>query len=535
MNNLRLKCIELHKSGLSNAEIAKTLSCTTSNVRHHLSKSGISTKKRLKLDKQKFISLLAGGMSFSEIARTCDLDVSNVSAYAKKFGIQPTHGQTVKIVDDDIIKLYQNSSIADLTAKLSMAPTAIVNRLRENSIEIREQTSELINTLLNDKYYTNSELDIDDFNLIVSMYESNNTQDQISNAVGCSRQRVGRIIKYLGIGRTKAEIAALNPKVSSIQILLYSILDDLGIKYYKERIDSESDKEVSIGPYNFDCVIPRENKPTLLIECQGDYWHNTDTHIRNDKAKSTYIERYYSNQYELKYIWEHEFLNKDKIIDLIKYWTGINTEVVDFNFNEIEVKRCEASDYRLLLSKYHYLPNAGRGGIAYGAYLGNELVAVCVFSPLGRQNINESVGYEIDEVRELSRLCINPKFQKKNFASWLIGRSISKLDRKYKCIISYADTTFNHDGTIYRASNFMQDRIVPPDYWYVAKDGWAMHKRTMYGHAVDLNMKEAEFAELHGYKRVYGSEKLRFVYDRLRLSSKGKTLDANPEMGIETA
>jgi len=294
--------------------------------------------------------------------------------------------------------------------------------------------------------------------------------------------------------------------VSLLQTQLYSILNDLNIPHHEES-DSP---ETTIGPYHFDCVVPVGNKK-LLIECQGDYWHSLKKNIRNDKAKATYIEKYHKDC-EIKYLWEHEFKCKDKIIELIKYWTGkTNFDLVNFQFNDVEIKKCQAKDYKLLLSKYHYLPNAGRGGIAYGSYLGNELIAVCVFSPLGRQNIP----FDKKSTRELSRLCINPRYQKKNFASWFVSRCIKKLDSKYKTIISYCDTTFNHNGATYKACNFKLDNTVKPDYWYVSEDGWVMHKKTLYNHAKKMSMKEKEYAELNSYKKIYGKEKLRFVFERI--------------------
>jgi GNAT superfamily N-acetyltransferase len=199
------------------------------------------------------------------------------------------------------------------------------------------------------------------------------------------------------------------------------------------------------------------------------------------------------------------------VAELIKYWLGITElEVADFDFGAVEIKTCTADDYKLLLSKYHYLPNAGRGGIAYGAYLNGVLIAVCIFSPMVRQNLP----WDNKNSRELSRLCIHPRHQKKNFASWFVSRCIHHLDPKYKTIISYCDTTFNHDGAIYKACNFSYDGDVPADYWYASDDGWIMHKKTLYGHAKKMSMTEADFADLHGYKKIYGRKKLRFIYER---------------------
>jgi len=299
-------------------------------------------------------------------------------------------------------------------------------------------------------------------------------------------------------------------KISSIQNELYSILDDLDVEYYREYGDKPNDPETIIGPYHFDCTIKLKDKK-LLIECQGDYWHSLEKSKSKDKAKATYIEKYHKDC-EIKYLWEHEFKCKDKIVE--KYWTGkTEIELVDFDFSEVEIRECPTKDYKLLLSKYHYLPNAGRGGMAhgsFGAYINNKLIAVCVFSPLGRQNLP----WDKKSTRELSRLCINPRYQKKNFASWFVSRCIKKLNSQYETIISYCDTTFNHNGAVYKACNFKLDGEVKPDYWYVSEDGWVMHKKTLYNHAVKMGMKEKEFAELNRYKKVFGDKKLRFIYQR---------------------
>ena len=311
-----------------------------------------------------------------------------------------------------------------------------------------------------------------------------------------------------------AERLALQPKVSNIQTVLYSILDDLGVAYYREHADKPDDSQCRIGPYSFDCVIPRSGDKTLLIECQGDYWHSRPKSQARDLSKSSYINDNLGNTYELKYLWEHEFSNKDRIIETLKLWLGLATPTLqDFEFDDITIKRAVSKDYILLLSKYHYLANAGRGGIAYGAYLNDELIAVCVFSPLIRQNITVK-NYETAEIRELSRFCIHPNYQKKNFGSWFIAKCLNLLPSNYKCIIAYSDTTYNHLGTIYKASNFKQDRKVRPDYWYVAENGWVMHKKTLYNRARKMSMTEKQFADTYGYGKSYGREKLRFTYER---------------------
>lgn len=309
-----------------------------------------------------------------------------------------------------------------------------------------------------------------------------------------------------------AEIRRNLPKVSSIQNVLYGLLDDLGVAYFREHKDGIDDSECTIGPYSFDCVIPRIERPALLIECQGDYWHNLERTVRRDAAKASYITNNFSGRYELKYLWEHEFKNPEKIVWLLKYWLGINKlSIINFDFKDVQIRDCDAAQYRPFLAKYHYLQTGCRGGQSYGAYLGDKLIAVAIYSHPVRQNIAQSLGIHNEEIRELARFCIHPNYQMYNFGSWFLSRSIRLLPYIYKCIISYCDSTFNHNGALYRAANFKCDKVIGSDYWYVSYDGWVMHKKTLYNHAVTLGITESEFAAKHQYKKVYGGEKSRFV------------------------
>lgn len=80
-----------------------------------------------------------------------------------------------------------------------------------------------------------------------------------------------------------------------------------------------------------------------------------------------------------------------------------------------------------------------------------------------------------------------------------------------KTIVAYADTTVGHIGTVYKAAGFKLHHEVPADHWYVDRDGYVMHKRTLYGRAVKMQIKEAEYAEQNGYQKRWGGKKLCFT------------------------
>lgn len=296
------------------------------------------------------------------------------------------------------------------------------------------------------------------------------------------------------------------PNISKLQKHLYLILDSLGIEYYKES------EKTKIGFYVFDCLIPKQGdmKKDVLVECHGEYWHSLEKSKRNDKAKETFIERYHKDKYDFIVLWEYDFLFEKKITELIKSLCHIcKYKQVSFDFADLNVKKCEYKEAVSFLSKFHYLHTIPRGSEYIGAYLNENLLAIFVASRPIRQNIAQTLFLNNNEVLEISRFCIHPSYQKKNFASWFMKRAMKFI--KTKAFIAYADSTCGHNGTIYKASNFKLDRIVRPDYWYVDSDGYVMHKKTLYNRAIKMGKKESIYAFEHGFRKVKGKEKYRFV------------------------
>ena len=153
-----------------------------------------------------------------------------------------------------------------------------------------------------------------------------------------------------------------------------------------------------------------------------------------------------------------------------------------------------------LFEKYHYKSNIGRGGLIIGVRFDSKLIACCVFSSPTR-NVDGG---------ELTRFVIHPRFQKKNLASWFLSKA-SKLGlEKFGKLFTFADPNFNHNGSIYLASNWNYVGDTKSDYWYVNDEGWVMHKKTLWNRAVNMSMKESEFAILFGYNKVWGLPKKKF-------------------------
>jgi hypothetical protein len=83
-----------------------------------------------------------------------------------------------------------------------------------------------------------------------------------------------------------------------------------------------------------------------------------------------------------------------------------------------------------------------------------------------------------------------------------------------KKIITFADTTYGHEGTIYKAANWTLIGQVKPDYWYVDEHGNRFHKKTIWDHASKMSQNEEEYANLYGLNKIVGGMKHRYVIDR---------------------
>jgi len=123
------------------------------------------------------------------------------------------------------------------------------------------------------------------------------------------------------------------------------------------------------------------------------------------------------------------------------------------------------SDYRVLsikreecipwLKYKHYAHRIPSISYAFGLYnIENILKGICTFgSPPSHALCIGVCGKQYQEyVLELNRLCIEDNI--KNAASYFVSRCL-KLIPKPRIIVSYADTSKNHHGYIYQATNFI--------------------------------------------------------------------------------
>lgn len=298
---------------------------------------------------------------------------------------------------------------------------------------------------------------------------------------------------------------------SGLERAMASRLSSLGLVFIPQ---------FEVGLYTWDFFLPDHS---VLIDVDGEYWHADKKRIAKDQAKLTYTERYYPEHRAFR-LEERNFLNPNIVDKIVRSIVGSMPEIEpsDFSLSEVRVVRIGGKGeptalYSDFLDAFHYA-GRGRAGVSvYGAYLGDDLIAVCKFNSVTRTEVASSRGLKCKQVLELDRFCIHPKYQKKNFASWLISRCVFLVFSRHpdvRELVSFADETFGHSGIIYKASNWVLVGKTRPSYHYMDVSGLTINKKRVYDIASKLKMTEAAYVTKHGLERFVEKPKTKFVFPR---------------------
>jgi hypothetical protein len=125
---------------------------------------------------------------------------------------------------------------------------------------------------------------------------------------------------------------------------------------------------------------------------------------------------------------------------------------------EFKVVPCERKEITDFIEKWHYSKNVNGLATSYCFKLldvNDQLIGAIIYGKIAMANVWKKYSENEADLVELKRLCCIDNTPK-NTESYFIGKTIKwlKKNTNIKRIISYADTTYSHQGTIYRASNF---------------------------------------------------------------------------------
>ena len=333
-----------------------------------------------------------------------------------------------------------------------------------------------------------------------------NGRSCVYKCLSCGMKRQDAVAKS-DAARAKQLVSGFR---SGIEIATENRLSHLGIEFVPQ---------FSVGHYVWDFYLPKYG---LLIDVNGEYWHSLPRNVSKDKAKVTYTQRHHP-QYQTLVIQEKHFLNPtmvDKII-LASIGQDLPTQTVVFELSDVQIRRMtskeELSECVHFLNSYHYAMHGRHGKAVYGAFVGEKLIAICKFNSVVRKEVASSMKLKCHQVLELDRFCIHPSYQKKNLASWFISRCVLVLFREFPGVtqlVSFADETFGHSGTIYKAANWAVIGKTRHSYHYMDHLGVAINKKRVYDIASKLRMTEREYADRHDLVKYDELPKIKFGYTR---------------------
>lgn len=192
----------------------------------------------------------------------------------------------------------------------------------------------------------------------------------------------------------------------------------------------------------------------------------------------------------------------------------------DIDLNKLEVRQMTTKDARGYIALFHYSNMmVDSTKFTFGGFVDDKLIGICCFGMGSSQSQYKAVIPDIQngEHLELTRLwCLHEA--PRNTESMLISRALKLLPPQYKLILSYADSSHGHGGTIYQATNWYYLGTTKGCNRIVDADGNEMHNRLIslyrqrHPHLKDKTAKEIR--ELYNWKVVKGGVKHRYVFLR---------------------
>lgn len=177
---------------------------------------------------------------------------------------------------------------------------------------------------------------------------------------------------------------------------------------------------------------------------------------------------------------------------------------------EYLIRKIPSNEGKEFIKKHHYSHGCHNGPMCWGLFDGNNLIGVIAFATPCSENVRASVfGVDHkDSITELHRLVILDNTPK-NTESWFISRALKELKLykpKIKAVLSFADATEGHVGTIYQATNAIFAGTSGKAIFYLDENGRLRHPRQ---NGVNISKNEAS---RRGWTSVKRDGKYRYLF-----------------------
>lgn len=285
-------------------------------------------------------------------------------------------------------------------------------------------------------------------------------------------------------------------KTSSLENAIANYIKQLGV-------DAKFRCRTTIAPRELDIFVPDRK---FAIEICGVYWHS-DVWLANNYHLEK-LKMCEEKGIRLLTIFEDEILEKiDVVKSRIAYMIGQGKTGV--GGRKLSILPIDFQDAYTFLNRYHIQGGSKQIKINYGAFFGNELIAVMSFKKSWRHGHLDDVPYE------LTRFATDGK-NYPGVASRLFKMFVT--EHTPNRVITYADRRWSN-GDLYIAMGFSLDKTSPPSYHYTKGqkryDKSNFRLKNIRDRVPDGQQKtEREIMSELGYHRIYDCGHLRFEWIR---------------------
>jgi hypothetical protein len=247
------------------------------------------------------------------------------------------------------------------------------------------------------------------------------------------------------------------------------------------------------------------NEKKIAIEYNGLYWHN-DEHLQKNYH---YNKWKLCNEKGIKLItiWEDDWnFKQDLVKSMIKNQLGLNENKI--YARKTIIKEVSAKESKEFLENNHIQGNC-QSSIRLGLFYKGELVSLMTFGK--RRMVLKAISSK--NQYELLRFC--------NKQNTIVVGGASKLFKYFVDnynpfeIVSYANLDISN-GTLYYTLGFINKGHTGVNYWWVKdkryhRSNFMKHKLIAEG--ANPNLTENEIMREKGYKKIYGTGNLRFIWN----------------------
>ena len=272
---------------------------------------------------------------------------------------------------------------------------------------------------------------------------------------------------------------------------------ELDVRRFIEEIYSgqlETNTRSIVSGYDFDMVLIEHS---LIIECNGVYWHSEKFKDRKYHQKKTIAA--HDNNYDIIHVWEDDWndpIKQEIIKNKIKSKIGLSSRVYARKCSIVELTSKEAS---IFLNRNH-IQGKTTASCWDGLQHDGNIVAV-----MGVRNKNNG---EWELNRYATSMTVVGGFSK------LLA--YFKQNNEWSEIVTFAHLDYSR-GNLYEKTGFKRGNITPPGLWYMKK-GIRHNRQNFMKYKIkdkleffDPSLSEKDNMKANGFVRIYDAGSIKYT------------------------